>query len=103
MMSEPPRMEDARFLAGEGNYVGNLFVPGMLHMKILRSPHAHAAIRSIDVDRAASLRGVVAVHTGPELRDELKPMPSANIPGLHVPHRLALALDRVHLVGEPVA
>jgi carbon-monoxide dehydrogenase large subunit len=100
---EPPRMEDARFLSGEGHYVGNVVKPGMLHMKFVRSPHAHAVIRAIDVTAAASMPGVIAVHTGAELRGELHPMPSAEIPGLHVPVHYALAVDRVHLVGEPVA
>ena len=102
-MPEPPRMEDGRLLAGEGQYVGNVVVPGMLHMKVLRSPHAHAVIRSIDAAAARALSGVVAIHTGLDLIGDLKPMPSANIPGLLTPEHYALAVDRVRLVGEPVA
>ena len=43
---EPPRMEDGRLLAGEGQYVGNVAMPGMLHMKVVRSPHADALIQA---------------------------------------------------------
>ena len=96
-------MEDGRLLAGEGQYVGNVALPGMLHMKVVRSPHAHALIRSIDVSGAVAVPGVVAVHTGRDLVDDLKPMPSAHIPGLLTPERHTLATQRVRLVGDPVA
>ena len=101
--SEPPRMEDGRLLAGEGQYVGNVALPGMLHMKLVRNPYAHAVIRSIDVAKAVALPGVVAVHGGRDLIDDLKPMPSAKVAGLLVPNHYALAVDRVRLVGEAVA
>src|SRR5947208_17199473 len=58
------RKEDARFLRGKGNYLDDISLPGMLHMAILRSPHAHARIRSIDTSRAGASPGVVAVVTG---------------------------------------
>ena len=96
-------MEDGRLLAGEGQYVGNVALPGMLHMKVVRSPHAHALIRSIDVSGAVTVPGVVAVHTGRDLVDDLTPMPSAHLPGLLTPEHHALATQRVRLVGDPVA
>ena len=55
------RKEDLRFLTGRGNFVADLAVPDALHCAIVRSPHAHARIRSIDVAAAASAPGVVAV------------------------------------------
>src|SRR4051794_29052188 len=57
------RHEDARFLEGQGNYLDDIELPGMLHMAILRSPVAHARITSIDTTEAAAVDGVVAVVT----------------------------------------
>src|SRR4029079_17576802 len=58
------RKEDDRFIRGKGNYVDDVKLPNMLHMAILRSPLAHAKIRSIDTSRASAVPGVVAVVTG---------------------------------------
>src|SRR5207237_2058649 len=58
------RKEDARFLRGKGNYLDDISLPGMLHMAILRSPHAHARIRSVDTTAASAVPGVIAVVTG---------------------------------------
>ncbi|MEX0705214.1 MAG: hypothetical protein WD041_01205, partial [Nitriliruptoraceae bacterium] len=51
------RVEDNRFIRGRGNYVDDVVLPGMLHMEILRSPLAHARIRSIDVSGAWAIPG----------------------------------------------
>jgi aerobic carbon-monoxide dehydrogenase large subunit len=59
-----PRSEDRRLITGRGHYVSDLFPPGLCHAAVVRSPHAHARIRSIDISRAASLPGVLAVLTG---------------------------------------
>src|SRR5256884_9077155 len=61
------RKEDDRFLQGRGNYVDDIQLPGMLHMAILRSPFAHARIRSIDTAAAQAVPGVVAEVTGAPL------------------------------------
>src|SRR2546422_9911493 len=58
------RKEDDRFIRGKGNYVDDISLPGMLHMAILRSPFAHARIRSLNTNVAQALPGVVAVVTG---------------------------------------
>ncbi|HCG01946.1 MAG TPA: carbon monoxide dehydrogenase, partial [Chloroflexi bacterium] len=58
------RKEDPRFIRGKGTYIDDVVLPGMLYMKILRSPHAHAKILSINADAASVLPGVVAVVTG---------------------------------------
>jgi len=58
------RKEDSRFIHGKGNYIDDLVLPGMLHMAILRSPHAHARIKSIDTAAASAMPGVIAVVTG---------------------------------------
>src|SRR5204863_8591315 len=61
------RKEDPRFIRGKGNYVDDIQLPGMLHMDIVRSPYAHAKIKSIDAERALKIPGVLAVITGETL------------------------------------
>src|SRR5436853_7658837 len=61
------RKEDPRFLRGKGNYVDDIQLPGMLHMDIVRSPFAHARIKSINSDAALKIPGVLAVITGETL------------------------------------
>src|SRR5262249_41660867 len=56
--------EDPRLIRGEGRYVGDVMVPGMAHGFVLRSPHAHAKIRSINTEQAKAAPGVLAVLTG---------------------------------------
>src|SRR5260370_29123659 len=58
------RVEDARFIRGKGNYLDDFKLPRMLHMEILRSPVAHARIRSVDTSRAWMTPGVHLVITG---------------------------------------
>ena len=58
------RFEDERLLRGEGAFVDDMQLPGMLHAAVLRSPHAHARIRSVDTSRARAMSGVAAVLTG---------------------------------------
>jgi len=98
------RREDPELLTGKGEYIADLKRPGMLHAAFLRSPHAHARIRSIDASAALELPGVHAVLTGRDLPAELGPMPSMHF---FEDHRLTptwtLARDRVRHVGEPVA
>ncbi len=61
------RKEDPRFIRGKGNYVDDIQLPGMLYMDIVRSPYAHAKIRSINTERALKIPGVLAVIDGPTL------------------------------------
>src|SRR5438445_3300459 len=61
------RKEDPRFIRGRGNYVDDVQLPGMLHMDIVRSPFAHAKIKSINADKALKVPGVLAVITGETL------------------------------------
>jgi carbon-monoxide dehydrogenase large subunit len=58
------RVEDNRFIRGKGNYTDDIVLPGMLHMEILRSPLAHARIKSIDASKAWEIPGVRMVLTG---------------------------------------
>ncbi len=62
------RKEDPRFIQGRGNYVDDVKLPGMLYMDIVRSPYAHAKIKSIDASAALKIPGVVAVITGEDLK-----------------------------------
>src|SRR5450631_1053679 len=64
------RKEDARFIRGRGTYVDDIKLPGMLHAAIVRSPYAHARIKSIDKSKALAVPGVVAVLVA----DDLKPV-----------------------------
>ncbi len=98
------RLEDPRLLRGQASYVDDIRLPGTLHAAILRSPHAHARIRRIDLSAARAAPGVVDAFS---LADAW-PEPPA-IPVL-IPHPLLracpqypLARDRVRYVGEPVA
>jgi len=93
------RKEDARFIRGKGTYVDDITLPGMLHMELLRSPFAHARIRSIDTSRAAELPGVVAVVTG-ELMAQHK---LAWMPTLSGDTQAVLATDKVRFQGQEVA
>src|ERR1700730_17940389 len=61
------RKEDPRFIRGQGNYIDDIKLPGMLYMDIVRSPYAHATIKSIDASEALKAPGVVAVITGKDL------------------------------------
>lgn len=97
------RVEDRRLLTGRASYVGNLSLPRMLHMRVIRSPHAHALIQHVDTTEAMAATGVVGVFTGADLAGKVQPMPASRIPGMTLPDHLPLAVDRVRFVGEPVA
>ncbi|HZS85042.1 MAG TPA: xanthine dehydrogenase family protein molybdopterin-binding subunit [Stellaceae bacterium] len=104
------RKEDFRFLTGQGTYTDDINRPGQLHAVILRSPHAHAAIRGIDTAAAAAAAGVVAVFTAKDMAaDGVGGLPCGwqihskdGSPMIEPPHP-ALATDRVRHVGDPVA
>jgi carbon-monoxide dehydrogenase large subunit len=93
------RKEDDRFVVGRGNYIEDVKLPRMLHMAILRSPLAHARIRSIDTTRAAALPGVVAVVTGELLAQHNL----AWMPTLSGDTQAVLATDKVRYQGQEVA
>jgi len=107
------RREDARLLTGGGQYVSDLNAPGLLVAAILRSPHAHARIRSADLSAARACPGVLLALSGGDLAEVL-PLPDASAnstqrwlsrvkPRLQYPRQRALALDEVHYVGQTVA
>jgi len=102
-----PRLEDLPLLKGEGRFIDDLRLPGMLHAAFVRSPHAHAAIRRIDKAPALALRGVHAVFTRADLLPHLATefmvvgLPSASY--RQDLNRPALAGDEVVHVGQAVA
>jgi CO/xanthine dehydrogenase Mo-binding subunit len=95
-----PRKEDPKLLTGRAGYIGDVVVPGMLHAAVLRSPHAHARIRSIDASAARALPGVVCVLTGAEALEHINPM--AAFCAEPVP-QTAIATEKVRYPGEAVA
>ncbi len=103
------RLEDARFVTGRGRYVADLVATDALHGAVVRSPHAHARILSIDIDAARMMSGVAAVFIARDLAaDNIGPLPCGvtSIPmasPLIVPPYSALATETVRFVGEPVA
>jgi len=93
------RLEDDRFIQGAGNYVDDIELPGMLHMVMVRSPFAHAEIKSIDTAEAEALDGVVAVVTGALLAEHNL----AWMPTLSGDTQAVLATDKVRFQGQEVA
>jgi carbon-monoxide dehydrogenase large subunit len=108
------RKEDPRFVTGTGTYVDDVQLPGMTYAAVLRSPYAHARIRSVDTSRARSMPGVLAVWTGKDVEAEINPLPMAwaaggNLGGEkggivnNVNSPRVLAIDDVKWTGEGVA
>src|SRR5919109_2120445 len=99
------RREDLRLLTGKATFTDDIKLPHMLQAAILRSPHAHARIASINAAKALALPGVVAVFTFQDIASWAKPIPLRlyPLPGLEQFLQYPLARDRVRYVGEPVA
>ena len=103
------RFEDPRLLKGGGRYVGDMVLPGMVFGQVLRSPHAHARIRSIDLSRARAAPGVLAILTGADW--QASGWGNLPVPGglkrrdgsVFRPPYPALVKDRVRFVGDYVA
>src|SRR4051794_11890978 len=94
------RREDPRLLTGRGTFVDDLHpLPNIQHAAILRSPHAHARIRHVDVSKALALPGVAGVLTPADVLAMSDPFPV----GVEAPVKYyATATDKVRFVGEPV-
>lgn len=106
----PRRAEDLRFITGAGCYVDDMRPEGLLHAAILRSPHAHADIGSLDTKAALAAPGVAAVLTGQDLDAAgiglLQPYEQVNIYSgepFRYPTQYPLATGEVRYVGQPVA
>ena len=99
------RLEDLRFLRGQGIYVDDLRPPDLLHAVILRSAVAHGRIRSIDGAAARALPGVRAIITAADLPGPVPTIPLRQEPSarLRLFEQPVIAGDRVRFVGEPIA
>jgi aerobic carbon-monoxide dehydrogenase large subunit len=108
------RREDRRLLMGQGQFIADLVLPRMLHAALVRSPVAHARIRSVDLSRAAAAPGVVLALNGADLLQLLPPVPEGQISlprkwtsviqhKFLNPQQPLLAHDKVRHVGEAVA
>ncbi|MDF1720088.1 MAG: xanthine dehydrogenase family protein molybdopterin-binding subunit [Minwuia sp.] len=108
--SRTVRLEDNRFLRGEGRYTDDLAEPGALHGLFIRSEVAHGRIRSVDLDAARAVPGVVAILSGQDAADDdlgtlTTTVPITNRDGstmVEAP-RPILPLTHVHHVGQPLA
>ena len=104
------RREDKRYLTGTGRFIDDVMPDGVAHAYVLRSPHAHASVRSVATETAAAMPGVVAIVTAADLdaagiKDIPIPVTLQNRDGSDMakPLRPVLARDRVRYVGDPVA
>ncbi|MEA2546624.1 MAG: aerobic carbon-monoxide dehydrogenase large subunit, partial [Chloroflexota bacterium] len=101
------RVEDPRFITGKGRYLDDIKLTGMTHMAILRSPYAHANIKSVDTSAAKAMPGVVAVIVGADISWNPLPMawPAGGASGIqnNVSTPRVLATDSVKWTGEGVA
>jgi aerobic carbon-monoxide dehydrogenase large subunit len=98
------RLEDPPLVIGRGRFAGDISFPHQLHMRVVRSNHAHGKILSIDVGAARALPGVLAAWTAAEIAD-IPPVDfrEGRIEKLEPYRQPVLATDRVRYVGEPVA
>src|ERR1700727_1542219 len=99
MGCKPKRVEDARFTQGKGNYVDDVKLPGMLHGDFVRSPHAHARVKSITSEEALKVPGVLAVITA----ETLKTVNLAWMPTLAGDVQMVLADGKVLFQNQEVA
>jgi aerobic carbon-monoxide dehydrogenase large subunit len=98
------RLEDPPLVAGRGQFVGDIGFPHQLHMRLVRSNHAHGKIVSLDAAAARALPGVIAAWTAADIAD-IPPIDfrEGRIEKLEPYRQPCLAVDRVRYVGEPVA
>src|ERR1700736_2803986 len=104
------RLEDQRLLTGKGQFIDDRPEDGALWLHVLRSPHAHAKIMSVDTKPAAEMPGVEAVYTGADLiTDNIGTIPTLSVfmrpdgKPMTVPPRRLLAHEIVRFAGEPIA
>ena len=106
----PRRVEDQRFITGQGCYIDDMRLDGLAHAVVVRSPHAHAEVRGVETMEALAASGVLAVLTGQDLDaagiGPLLPTERVNFYSgepFTYPTQYVLAKDRVRYVGEPIA
>ncbi len=97
------RIEDPKLIRGEGLYLDDLVLPGMLHAVFVRSPHGHARISKVDLARVRAHPGVVAAFAAADLPEIQHPLPVIPVEEMRAAPHLPLASGEVHYAGEPVA
>ena len=97
------RVEDARLLRGQGGFVANQRLPGMTHAVFVRSMHAHARLRSVDLAAAREQPGVLAVFGPKDFAGLVQPRVNALVPEMQLPRAALVPADRVLAVGAPLA
>ncbi|HSE95480.1 MAG TPA: molybdopterin cofactor-binding domain-containing protein, partial [Methylomirabilota bacterium] len=99
------RREDPRLITGKGVFTDDVKLPGQVYAVFVRSPHAHARLRRMDVSKAKQVPGVVAAFTGKELADGgVGPLPCGwLLPDLKIPEYRGVATTKADFVGQAVA
>ncbi|HEX2912401.1 MAG TPA: xanthine dehydrogenase family protein molybdopterin-binding subunit [Chloroflexia bacterium] len=98
------RREDPRLITGKATYTDDMTPTGTVYLHMVRSPHAHANIASINTSEAEKMPGVMAVITGEELKQNLAgPLPAVSVGGHPTTTRYPIAVGKVRYVGEIVA
>src|SRR4029453_15402950 len=98
------RREDPKLIRGLGQFVDDVNLPDTLHVAILRTPYAHAKIKSLETYAARQHPGLLAVVTGAEIKDQIGTLPvSGGNETLRVPKHYVLAVDKVRYVGGGAA
>ena len=97
------RREDPHLVTGRGRYAGDIHLPGLAHLVFARSAQPHAAIRSIDVETARAMPGVIAVWTAADLPETAKALADFMPRGVTARPRTVLSIGEVNYVGEAFA
>ena len=105
MGAQVKRKEDPRLITGASTYTGDVSLPGLCHVAFVRSPHAHANVRRVDLSRAKSMPGVVAAYSGKDMAaGGVSPLPCGwLLPDIKIPEYRGVATDKVCFVGHAVA
>ena len=98
-----PRVEDPRLVTGQGHYVDDIRIPGIVHAAFVRSNIAHGRIRSVDVSAARHAPGVLMVASARELDGLVGMLQPLGPPEFLAPAYPVLAEDKVRCTGEPLA
>ncbi|HLW59353.1 MAG TPA: xanthine dehydrogenase family protein molybdopterin-binding subunit [bacterium] len=97
------RIEDPKLIRGEGAFLDDLQIAGLLHAVFVRSPYGHARIRALDLHAARAYPGVVAALAAADVPEIQKPLPVIPVRGMRSADHLPLAVGEVRYAGEPVA
>ncbi|HET7259373.1 MAG TPA: hypothetical protein VFI75_06610, partial [Candidatus Acidoferrum sp.] len=97
------RKEETRLVSGKGIFVDDEKMPGMLHLKFVRSSYAHANVTRVDVSKAEQFPGVVCTLTGAEIKKQVQPFIEIGPGGAQKIADYPMAVDKVLYQGEPVA